>query len=171
MARVESSKNENPILDFDSLDEHKKWFVLCYCDCFSAAEAYRRVKEKFGIGEEKSTDRHIGFKYKRELLPIINEKLAEYREQHEHERERIIAELQENIDIALGRRVVNDSIIDKDSGLPLHHKVYRYNGAVAKASLELMAKITGHLTEKVDLTSNGQALPTSINVCFKSPEE
>ena len=150
-------------------------FCQLYIELGNASEAYRQAYDC-----SKMQTSTINTKAK-ELLkngPItvrIEELQQEHRQRHNLTVDNIIADMQENRDICMGRKPLTITTVVKNAqegtAQSVNTECFVFEPTGANKALELLGKHLGMFKDRVDVTSGGNALPAVINISFSDEPE
>src|SRR5208282_4570181 len=149
----------------DKLTKKQEDFVLAYLETGSAAQAYRRTCRHNGNDEtirkaatKKIHEPKIARRAAALRAAIVNPILKRI----SIDRELIITQLLEQLEISMGRRLVKIKVYRKSADKIEEIEVSQYNATAALRALELLGKIDtiGLFVErsKVDITSRFDAM-------------
>ena len=152
--------------DEDKLTKKQEDFVLAYLETGNATEAYRRAYRPV-VMKESVVKRAA---YLKKHHPKVANRIATLRastetpilKRYSVDRELIITQLLEQLEISMGRRLVKIKVYRKSADKIEEIEVSQYNATAALRALELLGKIDtiGLFVErsKVDITSRFDAM-------------
>jgi phage terminase small subunit len=154
----------------DTLTQQQENFCMAYVETGNASEAYRRAYPRSHKWKESSVNVEASKRLREpKISHRVRELQQEARKRHDITMDRILSDIRETADVAMGRKPSKRTVIRDGKRVEL--EVREFNGAVALKALDMLARHLGLYDQKEERTDIRVLIQQFIRPTNKLPRD